>query len=391
MAAGRTDPKGVSMNKSRRRAIVAGHICVDITPVFPNQGGKKLGEILVPGRLINMDGVSVSTGGTVANTGLAMKLLGADVKLMGKIGKDDFGELILNHLLKYGYDGSEDMICSTDSRTSYSVVIAAPGVDRIFLHDPGANNTFCYDDLDFDAIGEGDVFHLGYPPLMRRLYENDGEELVRIFQKVKELGLFTSLDMTMVDPSSEAGQVPWMRILERVLPYVDLFAPSAEELCYMIDPTRYEDWLSRAGGEDVTGFLKWEDDIRPLGMKLLKMGAGMVLIKCGVPGLYFCSADEVRLGETGKSLISDPAAWSRMECFEKSYVPDQIRSGTGCGDTSIAAFLTALMEGEELSTCLQFAAGTGAMCVASYDALGGLIPLDALRMKIADGWEKISD
>ncbi len=42
------------------------------------------------------------TGGAVANTGLAMKLLGADVSLMGKVGEDAFGDMILNIL--DGYD-----------------------------------------------------------------------------------------------------------------------------------------------------------------------------------------------------------------------------------------------------------------------------------------------
>ena len=76
-----------------KKAVVAGHICLDITPVFKNNEITSIGEILQPGKLIEMGDASVSTGGCVANTGLAMKILGADVSLMGKVGKDDFGEI----------------------------------------------------------------------------------------------------------------------------------------------------------------------------------------------------------------------------------------------------------------------------------------------------------
>lgn len=69
-----------------KKVISAGHICLDITPVFP--AGKqydRLSSLLIPGKLIQMEAADVHTGGSVANTGLALKLLGCDVKLMGKL------------------------------------------------------------------------------------------------------------------------------------------------------------------------------------------------------------------------------------------------------------------------------------------------------------------
>ena len=39
-----------------------------------------------------MEGADIHTGGSVANTGTAMKLLGADVRLAGMVGDDDFGK-----------------------------------------------------------------------------------------------------------------------------------------------------------------------------------------------------------------------------------------------------------------------------------------------------------
>ena len=83
--------------------IVAGHICLDVIPAFYNQG-KTMEELFVPGKLINMDKVKISTGGPVSNTGIAMGILGADVSLMGKIGDDMFGTATLNELAKSGFD-----------------------------------------------------------------------------------------------------------------------------------------------------------------------------------------------------------------------------------------------------------------------------------------------
>ena len=84
------------------KILVAGHICLDITPVFSARTPAPLGEVLVPGKLVQMRDVNISTGGAVANTGLALKILGADVVLMGKIGKDAFGEIVLERLRQYG-------------------------------------------------------------------------------------------------------------------------------------------------------------------------------------------------------------------------------------------------------------------------------------------------
>ena len=348
------------------KIIVAGHICLDITPVFPAGNPQPLGKLLSPGKLVQMEGVQLNTGGAVANTGLALKLLGADVALMGKVGDDAFGRLVLERLAEYG--AAEGMIVSPDSSTSYSIVIAPPGTDRIFLHNPGANDTFRASDLDFAKIAGADFFHFGYPPIMRHMYAGGGEELAELFRRVKGMGLTTSLDMAAVDPDSEAGRADWEAILQKVLPYVDSFVPSAEELCFMADRPRYNDWLRRAGGGDVTAVLQVEADIRPLAERVLAMGARNLLIKCGAPGLYF----------------TDGAT----ERFERSYKPSRVLSATGAGDTSIAAFLKARMEGLPIDACLRYAAAAGACCVEAYDALSGLRPFEELDRKIRAGWEK---
>lgn len=281
--------------KIRGKVIVAGHICVDVTPVFPGESRiEKVGQILKPGRLLNMNGVDIHTGGAGANAGLAMKILGNDVSLVGKIGDDEFGKIVLDMLETYGAE--KDMIISAQSATSYTVVLAIPGIDRIFLHDPGANDTFKAEDLGWQIIQQAQLFHFGYPPLMKHMYQGDGRELGAMLRKVKSLGTAVSLDMAALDPSSEAGKVRWKETLKAVLPYVDFFVPSAEELCAMLDGELYQEWSRRAVGRDMTEILNMED-LHRLSTQALEFGAKVVLIKCGSSGMYFRTAPAEQLKE----------------------------------------------------------------------------------------------
>ena len=363
------------------KVIAAGHICLDITPVFSEgRGCGKPEELLIPGKLIRMEQADVHTGGSVANTGLALKILGNDVTLLGKVGDDDFGRMIAQILSCYGAGG---LIKDPDSATSYSVVLAIPGNDRIFLHCPGANDTFSGADVPEEALEDAVLFHFGYPPLMRRMYERDGEELAALFRRVKARGIATSLDLAAVDADSDAGRADWNRILEKVLPEVDFFLPSFEELCFMLDPERYSR-LSASGG-DMTERPGIPDEAEPLLDRLMAMGCKTAVIKCGKAGMVWRTAGEESLRKTGGRLSLDVARWAgrggRQPCFRV----ETVRSATGAGDTCIAAFLTAVLRGKGPESCVALAAAEGACAVTSYDALSGLKSLEELEERIRNG------
>ncbi len=371
----------------QKKVIVAGHICLDITPVFSDKTAGNIEQILKPGKLLQMGNADVHTGGAVANTGLAMKLLGNDVTLMGKIGKDAFGSIVQNTLRGYGAEAG--MICDDTVSTSYSVVLAIPGIDRIFLHHPGANDTFTAEDIDFQKVEKSALFHFGYPTLMESMYEEEGAHLVELMQKVQSAQTATSLDLASVDPGSKAGSVRWDKILEKVLPYIDFFVPSIEELCFMLDGKKFEELQVRAGGKDITDVLDMDKDVKPLAQKCIELGAKVILLKCGAKGMYLQTPDKDTLEKISRRIELDASEWAEKSIFERSYIPEKILSGTGAGDTSIAAFLTAVLQGENPEMCLHMAAGTGASCVAAYDALSGLKPLAELKDKIEKGWQKV--
>ncbi len=365
------------------KVICAGHICLDITPVFDRSHRvSAIGDLLEPGKLIRMKGVSVHTGGSVANTGLAMKLLGNDVRLMGKVGDDSFGSIVQEIFASYGAEG---LISQPGAVTSYSVVLAVPGVDRIFLHDPGANDSFCADDIPWDTIKDAALFHFGYPPLMAQMYNENGKELQTVFRCAKDLGLATSLDLSAVDPHSAAGRADWKQILTEVLPYVDFFVPSFEELCWMMDRRRWQQLSSQS--VDMTDSLDLCATAVPLAEACIALGCASVLLKCGTSGMVLRTADAARISQIGHRLDLDRDKWTNCSHIQPCYRAETVCSGTGAGDVSIAAFLSAVLAGESPSRCTALAAAEGAASVASYDALGGILSLDELSRRIDAGWK----
>ena len=128
-------------------AIVAGHLCLDIIPQITGITPEAFRAAFMPGHLIDVGPVALSTGGPVSNTGLALHKLGIPTQLMGKIGDDLFGQAVTQLVSAYDPRLVGGMVVDPQASTSYTVVFNPPGVDRIFLHCHGANDTFSADDV----------------------------------------------------------------------------------------------------------------------------------------------------------------------------------------------------------------------------------------------------
>ena len=107
--------------------------------------------------------------------------------------------------------------------------------------------------------------------------------------------------------------------------------------------------------------------------------------------MYLRSAPAAALAGISPRLELDCAAWGGRAFFEPSYVPDRVVSGTGAGDTSIGAFLTAVLNGCDPEWAMHLAAAAGACCVAQADSLSGIPSLPELEGRIRAGWRKRGD
>jgi sugar/nucleoside kinase (ribokinase family) len=342
---------------NRTDIVVAGHICMDLFPTF-SAGAGRIEEFLKPGKLIHVGPMMSSTGGAVPNTGGALHRFGLKVCPMGKVGDDSLGQRILEQMRANGMN-TGGMIVEQGAASSYTIVLNVPGIDRIPLHYPGPNDTLCADDLDFPTIGKSRHFHFGYPPLMRSMFADGGEQLAEIFRRVKELGVMTSLDMARPDPDAESGRADWRAILQKVLPFVDIFTPSIDELLYMLDRPAFDAF------EQSQTLIRAQLDA--LVAELTAMGAGAVFMKLGGLGAYYFSENEQ---------VYSP-------CFEVELV-----GAIGSGDCTVAGFLAAQMRGLSIEDSVTCAVAAGACNVEAADALSGIPTWDQLQSRISKGWKK---
>lgn len=388
----------MSGENKRIQAIVAGHLCFDLQPTFIGETVRPLVDIFVPGKLIDMDSAVFSTGGAVSNCGLTMKNLGLDVRLMGKIGTDPFGDLIHNLLSKQQAEAG--LIRDPETTTSYSVVIAPPGIDRIFLHHPGANDTYRTDDLNLEQVASARLFHFGYPPLMREMYRDEGSELARLLTTVKAQDVTTSLDLALPDPKSPAGRADWPLILSRALPHTDVFVPSIEELAYMFDRPSYErtrETLDNGIFAAVYGL----DKISALASRALELGARIVVVKLGKFGFYVRTASCSKVASIGPAAPADPENWANREILAPPFDVPRIASTSGSGDASIAGFLAGLLGGLDVVSAARLACAVAALKIQVHGSVGGTRPMPEVIAMMpewpplpvdvrTDGWDNIS-
>lgn len=346
---------------SNPRILVAGHICLDIIPTFPGTSERTTIE---PGQLYDVGPAIFSTGGVVSNTGLALHRLGVPTQLIGKVADDLFGQQILSILESIDPLLADGMAVSKEGSSSYSIVISPQGVDRSFIHCPGTNDTFAAADVDLDLVASAELLHFGYPPVMREIYQNNGEQLRTLFESVQKRGVTTSLDMCMPDPQAASGQIDWRNWLANVLPCTDLFLPSIEETAFMLR-RRVDECGTEASWCDIAD-------------ELLSLGAAVVVLKLGEDGLFLKTAGDLKRHRLGAEWVGTTV---RQHCF-----PANVAGTTGAGDCTIAGFLAAYIDHLSPSECLRTAAAVGACSVEQADATSGVPSMDAVKKRLAADW-----
>lgn len=376
-----------------KRILVAGSLVLDILPVFAPY--IKAENLIEEGKVVECQGVQMYLGGEVGNSGLALKRLGMEVLLVSKIGDDSIGCTIRELLGREKTDMELKVLPGMPS--TVSVAIALEGRDKSTIHGRGASQTFLSSDIQEWMLEKTEWFHFGYPTSMDSLFCNQGEELVKLVRKVKDAGVGVSLDMSLPDLKTRAGQVDWREILPQVLPYIDIFMPSAEETMFLLNKEEYQKKKQELQGKDFMDFLD-EAQVRMMAEILLRWGSKAVLLKCGKKGMYFRSSSEFKGRREitqgfcekkvtqEKTRITQPDEWSRRELWCAPYKPKKILSTTGAGDIAIAGFLCGYLNGLLPDSALSLAAYASKTCLESYDTISGLESFECMvrRMRMAE-------
>jgi len=362
--------------------VVAGYLGVDLAPGFPpTMTTRSLAELLRPGRLIEVEDLTISLGGVVANTGLALQRFGQRVRLMATLGEDLLGDIALTILNRH--DLATGVGRTRSACTAYGLVLAPAGADRVFLECPGTNADFDSTGIDYDVVASSRLFHFGYPTLMRKLYSDDGVELESLFARARERGVATSMDTTLPDAGGPAGRVDWRSLLRRVLSWVDIFVPSLEEILFMLDPEEYARLGRSVDGDPIDAVS--EATCRKLGDEIIDMGVKVLLIKAAHRGAYLRTGEVGPLGET-TTLKLPVRNWRNREIWVPPCPVDADRmiNASGAGDAAVAGFLVAMLKGEPIENAGRYAMLAGRNNLYGIDAISGLPDWEGMTRQLHD-------
>ena len=126
-----------------------------------------LGELLIDFTAVSKDADGYPTmaahpGGAPANYLAALAKFGAKTALLGKVGQDAFGNLLVQTLKDAGIE-SKGIIMAQDVFTTLAFVTLDETGDRefSFARKPGADTCIAFAELDLALIDEAKVFHFG--------------------------------------------------------------------------------------------------------------------------------------------------------------------------------------------------------------------------------------
>ena len=164
-----------------KKVIVAGHICLDITPVFPDKKVSGVSEMLAPGKLIEMGNVGCAYRRRGSKHRAGLKTAGGGCV---PDGKNRPGRL-------RGYGGGDTEKIRRSGRADQSGrgrVLPTrwcwqfPGLIGFSSIIPAQTILFRAADIPRERIKDAALFHFGYPPLMRSMYTDGGAELVHVLR-----------------------------------------------------------------------------------------------------------------------------------------------------------------------------------------------------------------
>ena len=285
---------------------------------------KPVNDVPERGKLGIVEKIELHTGGCASNTGAALRKLGIDTALIGKVGDDGFGDYVVGEMSKRGLN-VEGIKRDKDTNTSCSLALVEDDGERRFIHCYGADGTFTEDDVDWDIIKGCKILHIAGSLLMPTF---DGIQTAHVLEKARSMGITTSLD-TAWDPKGK-----WLETVEPFLKYIDIFLPSIEE------------------AKMITG-LDSEEEIADF---FLKYGMKIVGLKMGSKGCFIKS--------------------SKNEVVKLPIFNINAVDATGAGDAFAAGFLAGVLKDWNLHKTAELACAVGACCVQAMGAKAGIRSFD---------------
>lgn len=265
-------------------------------------------------------GICLTTGGDAFNEAVVLARLGKRSALLGQIGTDMLGDLIVKRCEEERVDHSM-LRRDPDTETRINVVVIGMDGQRHFIKTRSAgSSSFLPGEIGTSFAGKTRAVSLAsiFCSKLR-----DPGTILEILKTARKNGLITFADMVPMT----AGET--IESIAESLPYLDYFMPNREEAALLSG-------------------LREPDDMADF---LLDYGVENVVIKLGREGCLIKNKKE-------KFLI--PA------------FPADTVDTTGAGDNFAAGFITAVLDGMDLKYCGRFANAVAAASTESIGAVGGV-------------------
>ena len=278
------------------------------------------------GELTKILSMDFSVGGMVPNDSVDIKKIAPHIPVyaVGKIGADDKGRYAMNFLKGHGVDVSGLKICEGEA-TSFTDVMSVIGGQRTFFTFAGANETFGFEDVDWEAL-DVKMLHLGYFLLLDKV---DGGDGLKILQEAKKRGISTSIDLVSENSDRYACVLP-------CLPYVDNLIVNETEAGKMC------------------GVQAPEENLVEVAQKLLKMGVNERVI--------------LHTPKTAVCVTKEKVTQIPSYVLPKGY----IQGTTGAGDAFCSGALVAIYEGRTDKEVLTLAQMAAVASLSQADATSGV-------------------
>jgi sugar/nucleoside kinase (ribokinase family) len=262
-----------------------------------------------------VDDYALEMGGSCNIFACQAAKLGLRVGILGRVGDDDFGRLILRRLDECGVD-TQHVIVDPALKTGLGVALCQDN-DRAILTYMGSICTLRPEDVSETLLASARHLHHGSYFLHTQLRA----QIPDILRRARALGLTVSLD-TNWDPDER-----WNSTLQEALPLADILMPNEQEVRHI------------SGCADLDDAVAW----------LHAHGVPTVVLKLGADGAR---------------------AHTAQEAFTCNVTPATGGDSVGAGDSFDAGFLAGWLRGMSVDQCLDIACRCG-RSVAS--AVGGLI------------------
>ncbi|MBK8783230.1 MAG: ribokinase [Anaerolineales bacterium] len=279
--------------------IVIGSLNADLvvrSPRFPQPG-----ETISGGDLLTIP------GGKGANQAVASARQGANVAMIGRVGKDNFAPLLIENLKSNNVNTSH--VAQDDSATGTAIIIVDANGQNSIVLSPGANGKVDFHDIDSAPDAK----------ILLLQFEIPMDSVLHAARRYKANGT------TVILNPAPARQIP-----EALLTLIDILVPNESELSLLTNMPVTDVKSAELAAQEI-----------------LKRGVKTVIVTLGSKGALVVTGTQATQVDTYKVEVVDT---------------------TAAGDAFIGGFASAMLNNKSLEESVRYGCACGALATTKLGA-----------------------